>query len=255
LRLPQRFQHFSCLLIVVGLVACTQKPPTQQDDVRLTATLDTPTDISLSWSSPSTDVVAYALEYANDPKGEYTILRFFPPTETKFKHINLIPETNFYYRVRPMFGPVSRPLEFRLPPQISDAEFARRYDGGEDFVWALPKTLPASTNTHGISVKGKDASAAAPSDLKGAFVPVTVSGFQLNWTDNASDEDGYLLEMKPEGSSDYEVKAMLAPNINAFGYALIPPARNALVRIWAFYFGKTSNLEHKLTGKSEAPKP
>jgi hypothetical protein len=50
------------------------------------------------------------------------------------------------------------------------------------------------------------------------------------------------------------VKAMLAPNINAFGYALIPPARKATVRVRAFYFGKSSNLEHKLTGKPETPK-
>jgi len=241
--------------MLAGLVACSKKTLGPPDDVHLTAVLDTPTDITLTWSKTSSDVVAYALEYSNDPKGEYTILRFFPPTQTTFKHPDLIPETNFYYRVRPLFGSASQPLELRLSPQVSDADYARRYDGGEDFSWALPKTLATSTNPYGISVKDKDAAAAAPTDFKGAFVPVTVSGFQLNWTDNASDEDGYLLEMKPDGSPEYEVKAMLAPNINAFGYALIPPARKALVRVRAFYFGKTSNLEHKLTGKVEAPKP
>jgi hypothetical protein len=201
LTLTNRIRSFFYLLILVGLGACAKPGATQHNDIHLTATLDMPTDITLTWSGGPAGVAGYVLEYANDPKGEYTILHFFLPTQTTFKHPNLVPDTNFYYRVRPLLGPASSPLEFRLSPQLSDADYARRYDGGEDFVWALPKTIPTSTNPHGISLKGKDSAAAAPTNLKGAFVPVTVSGFQLNWTDNASDEDGYLIEMKPEGSS------------------------------------------------------
>jgi hypothetical protein len=248
LTLTKWLQYFLCLLIFAGLVACTQKKTDRHGDVHLTATLDTPTDITLSWSSASGDVAAYAVEYANDPKGEYTILKFLAPSQTTFKHPNLVPETNFYYRVRPLYGPASRPLEFRLSPQLSNAEYVRRYEGGESFGWAQPKILPGATNPQGISIKGEDVLAAAPTNLNGIFMPVTVSGFQLSWTDNSSDEDGYLMEMKPEGGSDYEVQALLPPDINAFGYALTPPARKALVRVRAFYFGKPSNLESKKTG-------
>ncbi len=55
--LTKRLQYFSCLLMLAGLVACSAKPGvTQHDDIHLTATLDTPTDITLTWSKTSPDV-------------------------------------------------------------------------------------------------------------------------------------------------------------------------------------------------------
>ena len=94
----------------------------------------------------------------------------------------------------------------------------------------------------------RTSSHAVPAEFEGALAPITVSGFKLTWKDRARDEDGYLLEMKPEGDDAFTVSAMMAPNVNSFGYTLTPPVRRASVRVRAFYYGEPSNLETRATG-------
>jgi len=86
-----------------------------------------------------------------------------------------------------------------------------------------------------------------------------VSGFQLNWSDQASDEDGYLLEMKPSQRSEFAVPARLDRDNNAFGYAYEPPHRPASLRERAFYYGHPSNSAQITTGaapsRNVSPQP
>jgi hypothetical protein len=72
-----------------------------------TATLTSPTDVVLSWPD---DGAGHRIEYANDPAGPWTTLRFLAPHTTSYHHPDLIPETPFYYRVQPFYGPVSTDL-------------------------------------------------------------------------------------------------------------------------------------------------
>lgn len=90
-------------LLAVALLAagCSAAAPA------FTATLTTPTDVVLSWPD---DGAGHRVEYANDPAGPWTTLRFLPAHTTSFHHPDLIPETPFYYRERPFTGPVSTEL-------------------------------------------------------------------------------------------------------------------------------------------------
>jgi hypothetical protein len=87
-------------LVAVALLAAgcaTATPP-------FTATLTSPTDVVLSWPD---DGAGHRVDYANDPAGPWTTLRFLPAHTTSYHHPDLIPETPFYYRVQPFTGPVS----------------------------------------------------------------------------------------------------------------------------------------------------
>ncbi|MGW4060719.1 fibronectin type III domain-containing protein [Amycolatopsis sp. NPDC004747] len=91
-------------LAVVALVAtgCSAAPPPA-----FTASLTSPTDVVLTWPD---DDAGHRVEYANDPAGPWTTLRFLAPHVTSYHHPDLIPETQFHYRLQPFTGPVSTDL-------------------------------------------------------------------------------------------------------------------------------------------------
>ncbi|QKV74478.1 fibronectin type III domain-containing protein [Amycolatopsis sp. Hca4] len=91
-------------LVLVALLAagCSATPPPA-----FTAALTSPTDVVLSWPD---DGAGHRLEYANDPDGPWTTLRFLPAHTTGYHHPDLIPQTPFYYRVQPFTGPVTADL-------------------------------------------------------------------------------------------------------------------------------------------------
>jgi len=92
-------------LLLVALLAagCSTAPPAPA----FTASLISPTDVVLHWPD---DADGHRVEYANDPAGPWTTLRFLPAHTTSYHHPDLIPETPFYYREQPFSGPVSTEL-------------------------------------------------------------------------------------------------------------------------------------------------
>lgn len=242
------------LMMVVlagGLNGCSTFPSRNASGpdrtIHLTAGLNPPADIELAWTDAVPGAAGHIIEFATDPQGEFVILDFLPPEQTAFKHDDLMPETKFYYRVRAYYGPASSSVEVRLPEDLADTNYAARFATPEDFSWALPETITSGVRVATGPLRGTNAAAAAPADLQFEFKPVTVSGFKLTWTDHASDEDGYLLEMKPDGNPDFQVCALMAPKINSIGFALEPPVRKASFRVRAFYYGKPSNLASATT--------
>jgi len=244
----------TALLPAIFLAGClTRTVPgnssTNPAAVSLAASLISPVDIRLKWRDPTSGAAGHTVEYATEPKGEYVILGFLPPGEDTFVHSNLMPETTFYYRVQPYYGPTSGTVEVRLPDSLSDAEYAARYEKPEDFSWAAPVTNPEATDPAAKSLRSADP-AAGPTDLKASLVPPTVSGFKLTWTDHARDGDGYLLETRPDEQSTFHVCAATAPKINSFGWAFDPPQRRGFFRVRAYYCGPPSNVASQTTGKA-----
>jgi hypothetical protein len=216
--------------------------------IHLSSTLVSPVDVVLTWSDTSPVATSHTIEYATNPNGPYIALSFCPPSQTAFKHPNLMPQTTFYYRVRPICGPATDPVEVTLPGQLSDDAYKNAYNLPEDYSWSGPKTLPENALIVKKSLRDAATVAeAAPTDMKATFVRSTVSGLQLTWTIHSSDEDGFLLETKTEGSPEFTVCALIPPKINAFGWALRPPERKASFRIRAFYYGTPSNVETQTT--------
>jgi hypothetical protein len=248
-----RLGSWVLLTLIGGLTGCSRSTPepAEAGAVRLSASMVSPVDIALEWHAPATNVAGHVLEYTNQPETEeYVPLGFFPLNHNQFTHSRLIPETTFYYRVRPYYGPVSNPVEVSLPKELTAEAYAAAYALPEDYQWAPPATVPESPTVTRTSIRNPTASAgAAPSNLKAELVTSTISGFKLTWTDRSTDEEGFFLERKREGSSEFIVCALVEPNINAFGWAFEPPEKSGAFRIRAYYFGAPSNVAVLLTGK------
>jgi hypothetical protein len=218
--------------------------------LQLTATLVTPTDIELNWKdNAATPATLYALEWTGDLSIGYVVLAYLGPRQTSYRHVDLMSETPQNYRVRPIHGTPTPPVDVKLPAELSEKEYIDRMNGPEDYTWGEPEKKPAPAPTPLASLRDpKTASRAIPTHLKTALMPVTVSGFKVTWTDRANDEEGYLVEMKNAGETDFAVVALTEPDVTAIGYALAPPHRSAQIRVRAFYMGAPSNTVQLVTG-------
>ncbi|OLB81208.1 MAG: hypothetical protein AUI14_04125 [Actinobacteria bacterium 13_2_20CM_2_71_6] len=231
------------LLLAVALAGCSSaaKPAAgPQPATRLTATL-VATDMKLQWQGGEPDAAGRVVEFASEPDGQYTVLEFVAPQQTTYTHPDVMPDTTFYYRVRPYFGPASAAVQLELPQGPFD-ENAQQ----DDNEWAAPRTVAhGSVATQPIR-NSHSAAAAVPTDL--AVAVVHANGVKLTWTDHASDEEGYLVEVKPAGSADFHVAAVVDPDINSFGLVTLPNEKAASFRVRAFYYGNSSNVAHQKTG-------
>jgi len=231
--------------LVTGLVAGCSDPapaPAPKQGDQLVATLVSPTDITLTWKADGVNVAGRVVEFATEPQGQYTILQFVGPTQTTYTHPDLIPETKFYYRIRPVYGPASAAVEVTLP----EGAFDDNADHG-DQEWVAPHTVAGPTvATQSIR---NSPTAGAPTDLKATVMDA--NGVKLTWTDHASDEEGYLLEVKPASSAGYGVAAVFERDINAAGLVTLPNEKKAAIRVRAFYYGEPSNVAYQKTGSDQ----
>ncbi|HET6705658.1 fibronectin type III domain-containing protein [Amycolatopsis sp.] len=145
-------------LVLVALLAagCSASTPS------FTATLTTPTDVVLSWPD---DDAGHRLEYANDPAGPWTTLRFLPAHATSYHHPDLIPETPFYYRLQPFTGPVSTELHAVTAGGTVTFTWADRSSGEAGFL--LEMRRPGAPDFDPVEVTGPDVTTCALSLLPG----------------------------------------------------------------------------------------
>ncbi|RCG26598.1 fibronectin type III domain-containing protein [Sphaerisporangium album] len=255
-------------LLACGLTACSTAPPpaaatpqpalgvsatpdpearlsaTPEPEIRLSATLVSPTDITLEWTEGAPGAAGRIVEFATAPRGQYTILEFVPPGRTTFTHPDLIPQTPFYYRVRPYYGPASQPVEVRLPKGEFDEKTQH-----EKHAWLNPRTIPGGpVDTHPIR-DARTAASAAPSGLRATVMHA--NGVRFTWTDHANDEEGYLLEVRPTDATQFHVAAVMPPDVNSTGLITLPSEKHSFYRVRAFYYGQPSNLAHQTTGPSQ----
>ncbi|MGY0057256.1 fibronectin type III domain-containing protein [Streptomyces sp. LZ34] len=249
----------AAVLVVAGLAGCSSPQPagspaparsaasattsatTSATGTRLTATLTSPVDITLRWTGTEPGAAGRIVEFATEPEGPYTILEYVPLNQTSYKHPDLMPRTPFYYRVRPYYGPVSHPVEVRLPKGKFTAK-----EQQNDHEWAPPRTLRQTAVRTGSVRNAATARAAAPTGLRATVMHA--NGIRFTWTDHASDEQGYLLEDRPRGGDRFRPVAVLDPDINSFGLITLPNEKRAAYRVRAFSYGKGSNVVHLRTG-------
>ncbi|TXL85519.1 fibronectin type III domain-containing protein [Streptomyces sp. IB2014 016-6] len=239
-------------LTTLTLAGCSSPPEEREEprtSARLAATLDSPVDITLRWKDDEPAVAGRTVEFATEKAGPYTVLEFVPPGRTTYRHPDLMPETPFYYRLRPYFGPASPAVEVSLPPgEPSEKELT----GNQE--WLTPRTVEGpkapKARTAPVTARGAggaDANeAAAPADFEPTVKHAT--GIHFSWTDRAADEDGYLLEVRQAGSEGYRPVALLDPDINSFGLITLPEEKRASYRVRAFVYGEQSNVVHLTTG-------
>jgi hypothetical protein len=220
------------LLVLAGCADRGEQPgPAPAPAIKLAAKLTTPVDIDLSWTGVPADVAGQIVEFATAAKGPWTIIEFVSADRRTFRHPDLLPRTPFYYRVRPVLGAASAPVDVTLgapsfdPPADLDAS------------WAEPRPLPDAP-------PGQPG--AAPTAL--AATAVGLDAVKLTWRDNASDEEGYLVEIQPRGARNWSVAMALDPNIASAGLTVGKKERNSALRVRAYRYGAASNVMHLRTG-------
>jgi hypothetical protein len=201
----------------VALCVVAGCAPAAAQGIQLSAEL-TGDDVTLTWAGNRGDVV---VEFATEQDGQYTVLGFVPRSEHRYVHPDLMPSTTFYYRVRPVEGPASHATA--AVPAADRVE-------GED--WLVPHTVPDN--------RAAPKPGGAPANLR--VEAVTADGVRLTWTDNSTDEAGFLIERKtPKG---FEVVFVVDPDINYAG--LIAPTTDTY-RVRAFHYGHMSNVVSERT--------
>lgn len=246
--MPLRLRATIALALTTLTLAGCSSPMEERKEprtsARLAATLDSPIDITLRWKDDEPAVAGRTVEFATEKAGPYTVLEFVPPDRTAYRHPDLMPETPFYYRLRPYFGPASPAVEVSLPPgEPSEEELT----GNQE--WMTPRTVEGpEVRTAPLTARGAGGAnaAAAPTNLEPTVEHAT--GIHFTWTDRAADEDGYLLEVRQAGSEGYRPVALLNPDINSFGLITLPEEKRASYRVRAFVYGEQSNVVHLRTG-------
>ena len=231
------FVVLASALALSGCASRSDDPSTA--GVRLTATLHPPQDVTLRWTGADPSAAGAVVEFATDPGGPYAELEFTPPRRTTLEHPDLMPETTFYYRVREIYGPASATVDVTLPPGDLD-ENAH----ADDPDWAAPQVRPEAVPKRSVRAAAADAD---PLGLRATVMDP--NGIRFTWTDRASDEEGYLVEVRPAGAADFRVAAVLDPDVNQYGLVTLPDEKRATYRVRAFYYGPPSNLAKQTTGK------
>ena len=225
------------LVLAVALSACSTESPKTDSAAELTAVLDNPLNVTLTWRTTDLHAAGRAVEFATEPNGEYTTLQYAPIEQTTYRHPDLIPDTNFHYRVRTYSGPTSESREITLPPGELDDETQ-----ATDHEWITPKTVPGAV----ADVSSLRAGGGAPTDLQATIMHA--NGIRFTWTDHATDEDGYLLEVKAATATTFTPAAVFDPNTNSTGLITLPDEKTATYRVRAFLWTGTSNTAHVKTG-------
>ena len=225
------------LVLAVALSACSTESPKTDSAAELTAVLDNPLNVTLTWRTTDPHAAGRAVEFATEPNGEYTTLQYAPIEQTTYRHPDLIPDTNFHYRARTYSGPTSESREITLPPGELDNETQ-----ATDHEWITPKTVPGAV----ADVSSLRAGGGAPTDLQATVMHA--NGIRFTWTDHATDEDGYLLEVKAATATTFTPAAVLDPNTNSTGLITLPDEKTATYRVRAFHWTGTSNTAHVKTG-------
>lgn len=219
------------LVSALALAGCSSAGAGPAPAITLSSELTTPTDVTLTWDGHKNEPVV--IEFATESDGPWTILDFLPGEISGYEHPDLMPQTTFHYRVRPVAGPVSgesKAVDAAVPPVNED--------------WLPPATRPDPA-ARPVPLSEK---AAAPTNV--TVEATAPDGVLVTWTDNASDEAGYLVEVQEAERSPFVVLFVVDPDVNSVGLITTTAQHTGNFRVRAYRFGEQSNVTEQETGGS-----
>jgi hypothetical protein len=213
----------------------------------LTATLIDPSNVLLRWRPDARESIGYWIEFATPGADFVKLDAAWPRTTTSFRHPDVAPGTTFIYRLVPFFGPVSNVVAVRTgpalrpaPPSAAEGPLEEPRGGGR----ANDRRGQTSLRTTATIAD------AAPTGL--AVKLASPSSVELRWEDRATDEDGYLVELA-QGGRDFQVCALLPPDVTSFRKVALPPDTQLQFRVRAFFEGTPTPLVSVATPVEAAP--
>ena len=218
--------------------------PLSAASAELTAAWVESAHIDLNWRNRAEDAVGVFVEYGNPGTPDFILLTIGRPAMTTFRHRNVAPDTTFLYRVRPYFGPISNVAA--IATGRSAASGVNREGDGP-----LPPDAGADAGRAPRHSLRRAQPAAAPAELaaKLGASPTTV---ELRWKDCASDEDGYLVEMMPEGERDFKISALLPPDATSYRMTGLAAETPYAFRVRAFFHRDSSAVAQVTTPPRES---
>ncbi|MFJ5263106.1 fibronectin type III domain-containing protein [Streptomyces sp. NPDC088387] len=225
--------------LFLALPACsaqTAAKPAADSRGPLHATLTTPTDIDLSWTDERPGVEGHLLEFATDEAGPYTPLQYLARQTTTYRHPDLLPQTTFLYRLHSYGGPATPSVAVDLPEQDSTEELT-------DQDWLSPVDRPGHQGErHSLRTSDAGAPTALHAEVKDA------GGIHFTWTDNSTDEDGFLLEIRRRPGDAFEPVMVMDPDVDSAGLITLAGEKHASYRVRAYVLGERSNVVRLRTG-------
>ena len=217
----------------VALTACARPGPDPSrafaSPGRLTATLVDAATVELRWSRRATADGGTWIELAT-PGDDFVKVEAVAPEVTSFRDAQLAPGTTFLFRLAPFFGRPSPVVAVTTGPAPRDPP--SEAEGPLDPAPAQPSAAPA------VSIRSLATfAAAAPAELTAARSSPT--SVELRWSDHASDEDGYLVEVGGD-PRDLAIAALLPPDTTSFRKIELPAESIVYLRVRAFFDGAPS---------------
>jgi hypothetical protein len=209
----------------------------------LTETLTNGNNVVLHWKNNSTAEGGNWVEFAT-PGSEYVQLDVFMSDAigTTFVHPRLAPQTTFIYQIHPFFGKAAGPIGITTGISTSNAPAL-----GEGPIVSTNEISFAEKNQRYSIRSLKTFSKAAPTDFTAILSSPT--SVDLRWKDNASDEDGYLLEIAASATGKFYACALLPSDTTSFRKTGLPPNTKCYFRVRAYFYGKPSDSVSVTTPK------
>jgi hypothetical protein len=197
----------------------------------LRATLIDPSNVLLRWRPDARESIGYWIEFAT-PGADFVKLDVtWPRTTTSFRHPDVAPGTTFIYRLVPFFGRVSNVAATRTGP-VPRPEQPLAAEGPLE----EPGTGSRTSDRRAQTSLRTTATIADAAPVKLAVKLASPTSIELRWEDRATDEDGYLVELAQDGR-DFQVCALLPPDVTSFRKVALPPDTHLQFRVRAFFDG------------------
>lgn len=209
---------------------------------QLTATLTNGDNVVLHWRNNATAEGGNWVEFAT-PGSEYTKLEVYMSDAmgTSFAHPRVAPQTTFIYHIQPFFGRAAGPVEITTGvPTAGDMPVL-----GDGPIASTNEISSAGANSKYSIRDLKTFAKAAPIDFTATLSSPT--SVDLRWKDCTDDEDGYLLEVRPQAKSGFSLCAILPPDTTSFRKTGLSPQTKYDFRVRAYFYGKPSDPASAVT--------
>ncbi len=172
--------------------------------------------IELTWPAVAKNRYGYRIDASLDGI-TFAPLVSVPATVTFYRDTGLAGATAHYYRV------------YSLGRVIVGSDYA-----ADDATTPAAPTVPA-----------------AASGL--ALTATTTSSISVSWTDNSTDETGFVLEYSPTGAGTYATHGTVAADVVAYDYTGLLPDTGYDFRVVAFNAVGSATPSNVLTASTDAP--